>query len=119
MTDLAAHAASSPVYRLVVSDARQTLTLSEIAEVTGVQTRSVQNWAAGTTKPDGIQRDRLLELQYLIEQLSDVFDNEGIEIWLHRPQRMLAHQRPLDAIREGRLQDVLVVVDALAGGPKK
>ncbi|MCU1416156.1 antitoxin Xre/MbcA/ParS toxin-binding domain-containing protein [Leifsonia sp. NPDC058292] len=118
MTDLAARAAS-PVYRRVVSDARQALTLGEIAEVTGVQTRSVQNWAAGTTKPDGVQRDRLLELQYLIEQLSDVFDNEGIEIWLHRPQRMLEHQRPIDAIREGRFEDVLAVVESLAGGPRR
>jgi uncharacterized protein (DUF2384 family) len=117
MTDLAR--AGSPVYRRVVSDARQALTLSEIADITGVQTRSVQNWAAGTTKPDGSQRDRLLELQYLIEQLSDVFDNEGIEIWLHRPQRMLGHQRPVDAIRDGRFEDVLAVVDALAGGPKR
>lgn len=109
---------SSPIYRQVVSDARQSLTLSEIADITGVQTRSVQNWAAGTTTPDGAQRDRLLELQYVIEQLADVYDSEGVEIWLHRPQRTLGHQRPIDCIRDGRYSDVITAVDALAGGPK-
>lgn len=120
MAELAAAAApSSPIYRRVVEEARRSLTLVEIAEITGVQQRSVQNWAAGTTRPEGLQRDRLLELQYVIEQLSDVFDDEGIEIWLHRPQRMLHHKRPIDALRDGQFTDVLAVVDYLAGGPRK
>src|SRR3546814_10734446 len=78
MPNLAAQ--TSPVYRQMVEDTRQALTLNEIAEITGVKLRAVQNWAAGTSNPDGAQRDRLLELQYVIEQLSDVFDREGIEI---------------------------------------
>lgn len=109
----------SPVYRMVVQDARRALTLQEIAQVTGVQQRSVQNWAAGNTRPEGPQRDRLIELSYVIEQLSDVYDDEGIEIWLHRPQRLLRHARPVDALREGRFAEVLEAVDFLAGGPRK
>ena len=122
MTDLAAtHAtpSSSLLYQRVVADTRKALTLVEIAEITGVQTRSVQNWAAGATRPDGLQRDRLLELQYVIEQLSDVYDSEGIEIWLHRPQRLLDHRRPIDALREGEFDEVLGLVEYLAGGPRK
>lgn len=120
MAELAATTArTSPVYRKVVEEARRSLTVVEIAEVTGVQQRSVQNWAAGNTRPEGVQRDRLLELQYVIEQLGDVYDSEGIEIWLHRPQRMLQHERPIDALKEGRFTDVLAVVDHLAGGPRK
>ncbi len=119
MTNLASTHDTSPVYRRVVADARRALTLAEIAEITGVQTRSVQNWAAGTTRPDGLQRDRLLELQYVIEQLSDVYDAEGIEIWLHRPQRALGHERPVDALRSGRFEEVLTIIEYLAGGPKR
>src|SRR3546814_12578742 len=100
-------------------DTRQALTFNEIAESTCVKLRAVQNWAAGTSHPDGAQRDRLLELQYVIEQLSDVFDREGIEIWLHRPQRALQHQRPIDALQAGQFHEVLSLVDYLAGGPKR
>jgi uncharacterized protein (DUF2384 family) len=109
----------SPLYRMIVADANQALTLAEIATITGVQLRSVQNWAAGTTRPDGRQRDRLLELQYVIEQLLDVYDGEGVDIWLHRPQRLLRHQTPIDALGDGRFADVLSAVEALAGGPKR
>jgi putative toxin-antitoxin system antitoxin component (TIGR02293 family) len=115
----AARRIESPLYRHIVADARQALTVNEIAAVTGVQPRSVQNWAAGATTPDGEQRNRLLELQYVIDQLSDVYDNEGIEIWLHRPQRMLGHRKPIDALRDGHFEDVLAVVNYLAGGPKQ
>ena len=110
---------ASPVYQHVVSDARKALTLSEIADVTGVRLRSVQNWVAGTTRPEGANRDRLLELQYVIEQLGDVYDAEGIEIWMHRPQRLLSHRRPLDCLKAGQFEAVLQVVDHLAGGPRR
>ncbi|AGW41427.1 hypothetical protein O159_13570 [Leifsonia xyli subsp. cynodontis DSM 46306] len=117
MSNLAAP--TSPVYRQMVEDTRQALTLAEIADVTGVKLRAVQNWAAGTANPDGRQRDRLLELQYVVTELADVFDREGIEIWLHRPQRALQHQRPLDALQSGHFHDVLSLVENLAGGPKR
>jgi uncharacterized protein (DUF2384 family) len=110
---------SSPVYRHVVSDARKALSLGEIADVTGVKLRSVQNWVAGATRPEGPNRDRLLELQYVIEQLGDVYDAEGIQIWMHRPQRLLNHQKPIDCLKEGQFEAVLQVVDNLAGGPRR
>ncbi|MEY2847532.1 MAG: hypothetical protein RI885_197 [Actinomycetota bacterium] len=109
----------SPVYRRVVADARQALTLRDIAEITGVKTRSVQNWASGASRPEGTSRDRLLELQYVVEQLLDVYDSEGVDIWMHRPQRSLAHRRPVDAIRDGLFDDVVGAVEHLAGGPRR
>ena len=93
--------------------------MQEIADVTGVKLRSVQNWASGGSRPDGQQRDRLLELQYVIEHLSDVFDSEGTDIWLHHPQRQLDHQKPIDALRQGRFETVLRLVEQLAGGPRR
>lgn len=110
---------SSPLYRRVVADARNALSVSEIADVTGVQPRSVQNWAAGNTRPEGQQRERLLELKYVIEQLSDVYEPEGVEIWLHSPQRGLGHRKPVDALRVGEFSEVLDLIDRLAGGPRR
>jgi putative toxin-antitoxin system antitoxin component (TIGR02293 family) len=119
MTNLAATPHQSPIYRAVVSDARAALSIAEIADVTGVQPRSVQNWASGNTRPEGPQRDRLLELSYVIEQVADVFESEGIEIWLHRPQRALQHRSPVDALREGDFTAVLGLIERLAGGPRR
>ena len=115
----AAEAAGSPLYRHVVADARRALSLAEIGQITGVGDRAVQNWARGTSRPEGTSRDRLLELKYVIEQLSDVYTDEGIEIWLHARQRALGGRRPLDLLQEGQFETVLTVVERLAGGPRR
>ncbi|MDT5285566.1 MAG: hypothetical protein QOF88_455 [Mycobacterium sp.] len=111
--------AQTLVYTRVVSDARRGLTVNEIGGITGVSERSVQNWAAGKSKPEGQSRDRLLELKYVIEGLSDVYEDEGIEIWLHSRQRSLGGQSPLELLRDGRFDEVLDAVDRLAGGPRR
>lgn len=115
-------AASKPqslVYTRVVADVRRGLTVSEIGGITRVSERSVQNWASGKSKPEGDSRDRLLELKYVIEGLTDVYEDEGIEIWLHSRQRSLGGQSPLDLLQEGRFDEVLDAVDRLAGGPRR
>jgi len=107
------------VYTRVVADARRGLTVGEIGGITRVSERSVQNWAAGKTKPESESRDRLLELKYVIEGLAEVYENEGIEIWLHSRQRILGGRSPLELLREGRFEEVLEAVDRLAGGPRR
>ena len=110
----------STLYRHVVADARRAgLKVAEIGEITGVSDRAVQNWANGSSKPEGASRDRLLELKYVIEQLSDVYTDEGIEVWLHARQRPLEGRRPIDVLREGEFEAVLALVDRLAGGPRR
>ena len=109
----------SPLYRHLVADARRALTTAEIGEVTGVSGRAVQKWAQGATKPDGSSRDRLLELMYVIEQISDVYDDEGVEIWLHAKLRAFDGQAPIALLREGRFEEVLGVIERLAGGPRR
>lgn len=111
-------AGDSPVYRHVVADTRRALTLAEIGEIVGAGERAVQKWAAGAARPEGAKRDRLLELQYVIEELSDVYKPEGVDIWLHSRQRALDDRRPLDVLKAGEFQTVLQLVQRLAGGPK-
>jgi len=118
-TTSAAQAAGSSLYRHIVADARRALSLAEIGQITGVGDRAVQNWARGSSRPEAGSRDRLLELKYVIEQLSDVYTDEGIEIWLHGHQRTLGGRRPLELLQQGEFQTVLTAVENLAGGPRR
>ncbi len=117
-TTSAAKTTESSLYRHVVADARRALSLAEIGQIAGVGERAVQNWARGSSRPEGASRDRLLELKYVIEQLSDVYTDEGIEIWLHVRQRTLGSRRPLELLQQGEFQTVLTAVENLAGGPR-
>jgi DNA-binding transcriptional regulator YiaG len=110
----------STLSRHVVADARSVgLRVAEIGEIAGVGERAVQNWSSGKSKPDGASRDRLLELKYVIEELSDVYTPEGIEVFLHSRQRALDGMRPIDVLRDGNFETVLALVDRLAGGPRR
>jgi hypothetical protein len=103
-------------YRDVIDEVRAVLTVPEIAAVAGVSDRAVQKWAAGS-RPEAAHRDKLLDLRYAVAELSAVYQPEGVGIWLRSRQRALAGRRPLDVIREGRLDDVLPLIERLAGGP--
>ncbi|QGS27338.1 DUF2384 domain-containing protein (plasmid) [Gordonia bronchialis] len=119
LSAIAGRSGNSLVYARVVADARRGLTVGEIGGVTHVSERSVHNWASGKSRPEGEQRDRLLELKYIVEGLSEVYEDEGIEIWLHARQRSLGGKSPLELLRNGQFDDVLEAVDRLAGGPRR
>ena len=99
-----------------VQRVRRGLTAQEVASVVDVQVRQVQHWAAGNNRPQGIARERLLELDYIVELLSEIYDDEGIEIWLHSKNRSMEGQRPLDVLVGGDFQTVSAAVERLASG---
>jgi Protein of unknown function (DUF2384) len=104
-------------YPSLVEEIRHSgLTSREIASITGVRERQVQHWAAGTSKPAGATRDRLVDVHYIVRQLQQVYRPEGIEIWLHARNPELAGQRPIDLLIEGEFQPVVDAVDRLQVG---
>lgn len=92
------------------------MTNAELAQVTGVKTRQVQHWASGAHRPQGEAKDRLLEVHYIIERLSEVYTPEGIDIWIHGRNRELAGQKPIDLLIAGEFERVLAAVERLASG---
>ena len=108
-----------PQIRQVLAGVRRSgLSLAEVGAITGVSQRAVQNWTHGG-RPSPTSRDRLLDLQYLLDQLRDVYTDEGTEIWLHARQRALGGRRPVQALADGDLEAVLSLVERLAGGPRQ
>lgn len=109
----------NPQVARVISRAREQvgLTASDIAEIMGIGTRQVQNWAAGKGKPADSKRLRqLLDLSYVLDQLDDLFDDEGALLWLHSRNRTLGGERPLDLLGAGRTDEVIQYLDRLADG---
>jgi hypothetical protein len=108
---------TSVLYSRIVDDVRKgSVTTGELAEITGVTERQVQNWAAGASRPQGETRDRLLEVHYIVEQLKEVYTPEGVEIWLHGRNRSLGGRRPMDLLRDDQFRLVLDAVERLSVG---
>jgi len=107
----------SGYYKRIVQDLRETaLTASELAEIAQVKERQVFHWSAGTHRPQGEVRDRLLETAYVIEALKDVYTPEGVDIWIHGRNRGLGGERPIDLLRQGQFAPVLNAVERLKTG---
>ncbi len=105
------------MYAQIVSQLRErAMTTQELADVIGVNSRQVSNWASGQNVPRGERRERLLEIDYIVKQLREIYTREGAEIWLHGRKRSLGHQRPIDLMREGRFQTVLNAIERLNAG---
>jgi uncharacterized protein (DUF2384 family) len=88
----------------------------DIAKATGVRERQVQHWAAGSSKPRDEARDRLVDVHYIARQLSDVYNPEGVEIWLHARNRGLGSARPIDLLEAGEFAPVIAAVERLTTG---
>lgn len=101
--------------RIVAQVTRTGISQQELGEAVGASVRTVQNWASGHAAPRGGSRERLLDVQYLVEELRDVYTDEGIEIWLRARNRNLGGARPIDLITAGEIDTVLREAQRIAG----
>jgi hypothetical protein len=88
----------------------------DVASIVGSTPRSVSRWLSEDAAPQRLSRQRLIELAYVAEAVSEVMDPEDANIWLMSPNRLLNHDSPAKRIREGDFRSVLAVLDALADG---
>jgi transcriptional regulator with XRE-family HTH domain len=91
------------------------LSQRELGEAVGASLRAVQNWASGGAAPRGSSRNRLLDVQFIVSELSSVYTPEGVDIWVHARNRNLGSSRPLDLLRAGEGDRVLEEAQRLSG----
>lgn len=91
-------------------------TRTELSKAVGAAERTVQTWAAGTSKPTGVRARRLLDVQLIVRLLSDTYTREGIRIWLNARNRNLDLRRPMDLLEDGNIDAVLEEANRIAGG---
>lgn len=88
----------------------------EIAQLLSTTPQTVSRWDAGQATPHPKKLDRLLALDWLTEQLAQVYSADEARLWLFSRNPELAGQRPVDLIAEDRVNEVLAVIDVLQSG---
>jgi len=93
------------------------LTGRELAQALGVDQRTVARWSAGDAFPRHEAKTRLEALAALDERLAELFESwDAARAWLRAPTRYLNDMTPIDAVRAGRSDRVLALVEAIDSG---
>jgi uncharacterized protein (DUF2384 family) len=96
---------------------KSALNSADIAAVTGAQPETVSEWNLSRAAPRPAAQRRLLDLEYIVDLLSDLYEQpDEIRLWLFSRQKLLDGRTPLDLIRDGKTEEVIGVVDQLRDG---
>ena len=102
--------------RLEIVQQRAGITSREVAQLMDTTPETVSRWRAGKTQPQRDRRDYLLRLEWLVSELADLHRPDEARLWLFSPHKLLQGERPADRIQQGKIEDVLTIIDQLKSG---
>jgi transcriptional regulator with XRE-family HTH domain len=86
---------------------------TDIANVLGLRPEQVSRWNQGKAFPQPNAEKTLLELEYIIDELSDFYNPQEARIWLFSRQKLLGGHVPAELIQQGRIDEVRSVIAQL------
>lgn len=88
----------------------------DVAQVTGTRPETVSRWSSGKNAPQGDNLRRLLEFDYVVQRLAELFKPDEARLWMFSRHKLLDGQVPAELIQAGKVDDVLRAIDQLADG---
>ncbi len=85
----------------------------EVANLLGTRPETVSRWNQGRAYPHAGTEKTLLELEYIVDQLSDLYEPNEARQWIFSPQKLLSGNAPAELIRTGRIDEVMRLVGQL------
>ena len=88
----------------------------DIANLLGARPETVSRWNQGKAFPRVEFQKILLDLEYVVDLLSDFFEPQEARLWLFSRQRLLEGETPAELIQRGQTKKVMTVIDQLLEG---
>ena len=88
----------------------------DVANILGSRPETVSRWNRGRAYPHPDAEKTLLELEYIIDQLSDFYAPDEARLWLFSRQKLLDGEIPAELIQKGRTGEVLATINQLRDG---
>jgi hypothetical protein len=85
----------------------------DVANVVGARPETVSRWNQGRAFPRPDAQKLLLELEYIVDQLSDFYEPRDARLWMFSRQKLLGGEIPAELIQKGRSAEVIAVIDQL------
>jgi len=94
-------------------EAKGALKSVDVANITNCRPETVSRWNQGKAFPRGDTERVLLDLDYIVDQLSDFYEPLEARVWLYSRQPVLDGKIPAQLIQEGKAEAVIQVLDQL------
>jgi len=88
----------------------------DVAQLLDTTPQTVSRWRTGKSSPQREGLRKLLILEWLITELSDLYEPDQARLWLFAPHRLLGGDAPADRIQRGQVDDVLALIAQLSDG---
>ncbi len=88
----------------------------DVANVLQIRPETVSRWNQGKAFPRGNAERTLLDLEYVVEQLADLYEPTEARMWLFARQKQLNGETPAALIQQGRTEEVITVIKQLLEG---
>jgi len=85
----------------------------EVANLLGTRPETVSRWNQGRAYPHSNTEKALLLLDYIVDQLSDLYEPNEARQWIFAPQKLLDGASPAELIRTNRIEEVKRLVNQL------
>jgi transcriptional regulator with XRE-family HTH domain len=102
--------------RLEAIETKGAMRSADVANVLKVRPETVSRWNQGKAFPHPDTEKLLLELEFIIDKLSDFYEPREARLWIFARQRLLNEQVPAELIQQGRVDEVLAAVNQLRDG---
>lgn len=89
---------------------------TDVANLLGTRPETVSRWNQGKAHPHASTEKALLELEYIVDQLSDFYEPDQARQFVFARQRLLDGRSPAELIRQGAIDEVLHLVGQLRDG---
>ena len=116
-TRTAAHRRALPIAAQDLStELSRVLGRQLVAFIVGKDARTIQRWAAGTTKPAAAEERRLRDTYQVYLTLSAVEGDHTIRAWFMGMNPQLDDESPAEVIAAGRAREAMAAARAFAAG---
>ncbi|WP_269584424.1 hypothetical protein [Roseibium sp. Sym1] len=85
----------------------------DVAQLLHQRPETVSRWNKGHAYPHRTTEKQLLELEYIVDQLSDLYEPNEARQWLFSRQKLLEGESPASMIQNGRIEEVMKFVNQL------
>ena len=85
----------------------------EVANLLGTRPETVSRWNQGRAYPHASTEKTLLELEFIVDQLSDIYEPTEARLWIFSPQKHLRGESPASLIRDGKIDEVRRLVNQI------